>query len=577
MGYIYINDGKYMSDSKPEDLIKPEVFVKSITFNDATRIEFDRSDIIVFTGANNAGKSQLLKDIKQYFMAKEKKLTKIITDLEGDFLGDINNFLDNTPRDKYGNYWTGSTHQSGSNIQMWWRSKSLPHGLDLQFINFLQTENRLTSSNAPDSFDSLAEAPKNPIQSLFNDDEKEKELSKYFFQTFGENLIVDRCAGKKIPLFVGIAPELDRKTEDRASTSYRHRLNSLPTLQTQGDGMRGFATVLLDTFTTQHTITLIDEPEAFLHPPQARMLGKMLAKRTSKTGQLFIVTHSEDFLKGLLDVDNDNIKIIRIDRIKNINKMNLLKNEDIKQFWKDPILRYSNILSGLFHSKVVLCEGDSDCRFYQAMINAMYDREQDVNYDILFTHCGGKQRLKTVIHALKSLNVKIATICDIDALNDKKIFTEIIDALCINLENIEPDLNIIDSYVKSQRPQLDKDEVIKEISKIITAIPLSETVFPKKAAEDIGKIVRKSSAWSKVKETGKNYFNGDSYNAFERISELCRQNGLFIVPVGELERFYKPLSDHGPKWINVLLETVDLKNNNNLSEARDFVSSILKY
>ena len=49
-----------MSDSKSEDLKRPEVFVKSITYNDNTKIEFNKSDIVVFTGASNAGKSQML-------------------------------------------------------------------------------------------------------------------------------------------------------------------------------------------------------------------------------------------------------------------------------------------------------------------------------------------------------------------------------------------------------------------------------------------------------------------------------------------------------------------------------------
>ena len=39
-----------MSDT---EFLKPEVFVKSITFNDGNTIEFNKSDIVVFTGANN--------------------------------------------------------------------------------------------------------------------------------------------------------------------------------------------------------------------------------------------------------------------------------------------------------------------------------------------------------------------------------------------------------------------------------------------------------------------------------------------------------------------------------------------
>ena len=115
-------------------------------------------------------------------------------------------------------------------------------------------------------------------------------------------------------------------------------------------------------------ITLIDEPEAFLHPPQARLIGKMLAKNNPNERQLFISTHSEDFLQGLLDADNKNVKIIRINRMKSINYMSVLQNSEIKLFWSNPLLRYSKILNGLFHEKVIVCESDYDCMFYNAVI-----------------------------------------------------------------------------------------------------------------------------------------------------------------------------------------------------------------
>jgi hypothetical protein len=300
------------------------------------------------------------------------------------------------------------------------------------------------------------------------------------------------------------------------------------------------------------------------------------AKNTPNTRQIFIATHSEDFLKGLLDADNENVKIVRIDRVENINHIHLLKSEDIKKFWKDPILRYSNILSGLFHSKVVLCESDSDCRFYQSIMNAIYDGEHDISPDILFTHCGGKQRLKTVISALRAINVKTIVICDIDALNDKDIFIDISRSLGINWSIIESDWNIIDTYVKSQRPQLNKDEVINEINTIIKSIDPSETILPQKIAEGISKVIKKSSAWSKIKETGYRYFTGEAYNSFEKINNECHKNGLFIVSVGELESFNKAVFAHGPRWVNEVLETCNLKKDDSLKEARDFVACFLK-
>lgn len=555
------------------DYIKPEVFVRSITFNDDETIVFQNTDIVVFTGANNSGKSQVLRDIYQKLQKGEASPTIVIKDFQSDFLGSVEDLIYGEKQDKNGDYFIGNSSISKTTIRSFWKNKML-HNIVVKFANYIDTEKRLISSNSPSSFDAIHDRPRHPIQALYLDNNKEREVSDFFRQAFGVDLIVDRGGGSKIPVYVGEKPIL-LESEESVSISYRKRLTNLPLLEKEGDGMRSFAGILLDTFTSNHAITLIDEPEAFLHPPQARLLGKMLAKNTTNNRQLFISTHSEDFLKGLLDAESTNVKIIRITRDEKINHINLLENQQIKEVWKDSILRYSNILSGLFHSKVVLCESDTDCRFYQAILNALFNNDDEISPDILFTHCGGKQRMKTVINALKSLNVKIATIADIDVLNNKTTFKEITDGLNIEWDIIDEDWKIIDEYVKHQRPQLNTDEVKKEINDIL--VSTTSPFFLKDKVDSIKKVLKSSTAWSKIKEVGKHFFKGDSYKSFNDITINCKEKGLFIVPVGELECFYKPNSNHGSKWINEVLENVDLIHDPELNEARNFIRSVISY
>jgi hypothetical protein len=229
--------------------------------------------------------------------------------------------------DKNGNYLNiGSIEQ----IERSWNNlynntNSGLNALSRVFINMLSTEERLSKSNPPNSFDTISQLPHHPIQMSYSDDGIERIFSRYFMEAFNKDLIVDKGAGSKIPLYVGTKPQL-KSNEDRTSKSYRERLHAdAVLLNEQGDGMRSFAAILLDTFTSNHDITLIDEPEAFLHPPQAKVLGKMLAKNTPSDSQLFISTHSADFLNGLLESENSRVKIIRIDRVKNINHMNVLQ------------------------------------------------------------------------------------------------------------------------------------------------------------------------------------------------------------------------------------------------------------
>ena len=373
-----------------------KIFINQITFNDGSSFNFNNFDIVVFTGPNNSGKSQVLRDIKDFFINKD--IPRIVaTNIIPQFLGDAE-YLKTKCINKNGKYYLDNIFVNINNLKNQWEQKNIS-SIYAYFINHLSTESRLQAANPAKTFDAVNDFPVAPLHKLYIDDKKEKELSSLFHQAFGTEFIVNRGAGSQIPIHVGMTPKIE-EGEDRVSVSYLSKLRKLPQIQNQGDGMRSFTGILLNTFISNHCITLIDEPEAFLHPPQARLLGKLLAKNTPNNRQLFISTHSEDFLKGLLDADNEHIKIIRINREGDVNHMNILNNDEVKNLWKDPILRYSNILSGLFHSKVVICESDTDCRFYQAVLYAMQN-EDSINPDILFTHCGGKQRLKVVIKALR--------------------------------------------------------------------------------------------------------------------------------------------------------------------------------
>lgn len=95
---------------------KPEVFIKNITFNDGNTFNFNEFDIVVFTGANNVGKSQVLRDIEQHIQSGNDKTTPVINNIDSDFKGDIELFLENTKQNKDGSYWTGTSFQHASNV-----------------------------------------------------------------------------------------------------------------------------------------------------------------------------------------------------------------------------------------------------------------------------------------------------------------------------------------------------------------------------------------------------------------------------------------------------------------------------
>jgi hypothetical protein len=317
---------------------------------------------------------------------------------------------------------------------------------------------------------------------------------------------------------------------------------------------------------------LIDEPEAFLHPPQARLLGKMLATDLPSDRQIFLATHSIDFLQGILDANISNLKIIRIEREQNINKISLIDSTEIKSLWNDPLLRHSNILSGLFHSKVIICESDSDCRFYSAILHKIFENENKIAPDYLFIHCGGKQRVPLVIKSLRKLNVKINTILDFDVFNDTNPLRDIFEGLGGNWKHIEKDWRIIKDAIDAKRPELETVDFIKELTTILHSI--KEKILPESKTKEIQSLLRKTSAWSHAKQIGKAFIpSGDPTISYNRLIRELNKLGIFVVEIGELESFVKSIGNHGPKWVNDVLSK-DIYNDPELKDAIEFVRKL---
>lgn len=530
-------ENKIDQETSPE---YPGIVVRNIVFNDGTSLSPSSNSIIVFTGANNCGKSQVLRDIENCFDESAKRLSIVIDDLKYELRGEISrSFLEkNYHLNQHGyleQYGSSSTTSEESLVYDWSR-KRLSSDLRRLLIKRISTESRLTESNSltRDVYGAAA----HPIHKMMKSEELAETISDYFQQAFGEELVVNRNALRTIPLHVGKVPNKADYTLKELD-KYNAIIESLPQLQDQGDGMRSFASILLDTFTSEYSLSLIDEPEAFLHPPQARILGKMLGRSNPRNRQLFVSTHSEDFLQGILDASNENVTIVRINRQGDKNKMSVLNNDEIEKLWTNPLLRYSNILGGLFHEMVIVCESDYDCLFYQAVMNAIYESEGEVAPDVLFTHCGGKSRAKDVVRALRAVNVPVISICDFDLLNSSQYLRPLIEAFGIDWETINSAgmKTVYDSINAKQASGVDMRTLLKSIGKV--------------------------------------GLEGDAPAAYEEVEKICRKAGLYIVPYGEMECFDKTVGKEKKDWVYYVLENYDLATEPKMQAARSFVRAAI--
>lgn len=545
-------------------------WISKITFSDQTELSLSKNDVVVFVGPNNSGKSASLKESARLLERSEpgKVVRSIKIEKDGNETA-LTDLLNQTAVFR-------EDHYRGPNFTLYrstpfecWKRDKLGE-LHTLFACTLTTEQRLTAANPPDSIRITQDPLTHPIYHLQKYDNLENTFSDHFRQAFNTDLIVHRNAGSQVPLYVGERPK-PKEGQDRTSVDYLRELESLDLLHEQGDGMRSFVGVMLNAFVSKHSILFIDEPEAFLHPPQARLLGKMLSGHLPSQRQLFLSTHSEDFLKGILDSGGENIKIVRIQREHFINKISILQKEDIKNVWSDSLLRHSNILAGLFHAQVVICESDSDCRFYSSILSTIEDTGKPLP-DTLFIHCGGKHRLHTVIRALRQLSVKISVIMDFDILSDTNPLRVIFETAGGKWSEIEKLWKQVKCAIDGRRPELGtaefKDSIKQKLEGITTAS------VQKSDIAEIQKLLKSASPWTMAKEAGKAFIpSGDATVAYETLSSRLKEKGLYIVEVGQLESFDKSVGNHGPKWVSEVLNK-DLRNDSSFESAKSFMREV---
>ncbi|CAN5585764.1 hypothetical protein BH11ACT6_BH11ACT6_12960 [soil metagenome] len=564
--------------------VSQKVHIKEITVSDGTKIDIPRSGVVLLVGPNNAGKSQSLKDIQG--IAKNatrnyKPRTIISQDLvkSPDFsmqtwvqehLPEI--IVEGMPR----YHVRGWSQVSASDIERAWKQPQLEVLTDL-FILLANGLERLSVGHSESAIDFTKEPPNGPIQRAYTDPDLEKEIGIKCKQAFGMDVVLDRYAGSVIPLRLG-APPVFEHDSGRPTKEYLDKLRALPRLEDQGDGVRSYMGLILNMLAGQQDIFLIDEPEAFLHPPQARLLAQVFAERADRQ-QVFLATHSTSIVQGALE-SNRSTTIVRLTRDGAINHAAVLKEDDVKELWSDPLLRYSNVLDGLFHDAVILCESDSDCRYYQAVLDASETKcrahgegqPQMRNLQLLFTHCGGKARMPSVVAALSAVKVPVIVVADFDFLRDADLVRKLIASNGgIFDENTKQDLAVLQAALKSDAKPLRKTSLKDSLVAALDGV--DNEILTTKDAERLRAIVRAESGWDKAKRSGIAAVpQGDAFAACERLLGSLTNLGILIVPVGELEGFARIVSGHGPAWVSEVLERGLHESPGN--EARDFVEKI---
>ena len=191
----------------------------------------------------------------------------------------------------------------------------------------------------------------------------------------------------------------------------------------------------------------------------------------------------------------------------------VLPSTEILELMRNPLLRSTGVLNGLFFEQVVVTESDADRAFYQEINERLlrYKPEWGIP-NCLFLNSQGKHTLQTIMQPLRKLGIPAAGIVDVDVLKDTgSQWSGIMDAANV--------------------PQTSR----QSLATLRTAI---------RSAIDATQLDMK-------RDGGIAVLTGDPREAAESLFRQLGEYGMFVVPGGELESWLKNLgaSGHGPSWL----------------------------
>ncbi|MGA5166386.1 MULTISPECIES: AAA family ATPase [Streptomyces] len=538
--------------------------VSSVKLLSGDVITLPRAGVTAIVGPNNAGKSTLIREMSTHI-----RFGPVNAPLHGTSF-----IVENAPLE-----WSGSEEDAKARIlqhakvvniggqnnfvrpgaqvpidAISWRLSfdAIEHGLQEMWdllVFYGDAWQRIHSAASVEMRNVFDDPAVSPLHVLQDRSDLFAELCNLSMEVFGQPLTLDRLS-KNINLRVG-ETGIPSPRVDEISAEYRTALSSLPTLMEQGDGMKSLIGLLVSLVTSVYPIVFIDEPEAFLHPPQAMALGRILGEQARvKNTQIVLATHDRNILSGLLQSEAD-VSIVRLERAAgDRTRARQLNVEELRSIWNDPVLRYSNVLDGLFHKAVVLAEAERDCTFYSSALEEYAPRGglPILPGDVLFVPSGGKDGFPRLAKVLRSVSVPVVASPDLDVLNDRGKMRVLVQAMGGEWSHLQSDYDKATAEFRQPREATHVADVLAALNGVFSS--RGEDYFTADVRREFMAQLRgKGNPWSALKDYGELAFRGDPVAAQSLLQKLDSM-GIVAVRVGELERFAPNLGvAKGAGWL----------------------------
>ncbi|MCX6601006.1 MAG: AAA family ATPase [bacterium] len=502
---------------------------------DSSALEFSPGPVTIFVGPNNSGKSLVLRECENLCVGKGEGERLILDKCEFDWPkpDEARRLLDSrkTEPDRHERLQSGEMMVWGAQPG---EERFAKQRIHVEKVVRLLTENRHEISlfrNFLSLFTirldgrtrfaltlrresgNLKGAPQNHIMALFMNDEARERVSNITYDAFDRYLVIDPTEMTHFGFRLSARKPSEVREEQALDARARDFHSAALDIAQASDGVKAFVGLLTAVMSAEYRIMLIDEPEAFLHPTLVRKLGRQLSELVSeRQGNILASTHSADFLMGCIQ-SGKRVNVVRLTYQSQVATARILPSESLQPMMRDPLLRSTNVLSALFHSGAVVCEGDTDRAFYQEINERLLHAEPNAGArDTVFLNAQNKQTLTRIAKPLRQMGIPAAMIVDLDGIESGQGY---------DFEQFLRDCFVPDARVGS-------------LSKL---------------RQDVRKAFTERSLKPKV--TGINALsNGEQETARSLLAQLG-EFGIFVVPCGELEKWMPLLavSGHGPQWL----------------------------
>jgi len=518
------------------------MLLNSVTLKNGHTVPLKSLNLVI--GPNNSGKTSFLTDLNT--LSETGIILQSVSPL-GLNEAQIKNYMDasrdyNVPAPK-NRVWTKGNWEEArpivvQNIQT--VGPTLLTRLWRATTTILDGKTRLSIVDDKSYQGIAADQAKNVFETLRKNHELKEQLQKYVEVVLpGKFFALWNPEPTKLRAYIcDIEPANDIEYFDSPAAATFFKDSATP-LASYSDGIKAFLGILIHVIADGKKQFLIDEPEAFLHPNLCFKLGQILAKIANDSDNMcFCATHSPYFLKGCLSRLPNEVSVTRFEYSNGTGKANTLATDDLMSVIQDPLLNNIGVTEGLFHSRVVVTEGDSDRAFYTEINNRLIANGHHGIRDCVFVNAQNKQTIAKVLGLFRKVSIPCAAISDVDTFKEGGTnFSNILQSLSITAATAESMCLLrekVNQFLNTAAQGADDQEVTFEELEVQMADAKTEG---KSAREFLGTLRGKTKPPDYKRLGGLGLLGGDELVDAENLVDQLQATGWFVLPYGEVENW----------------------------------------